>query len=219
MASPAQISRTVKMRKAELRAEDAGRKKSGPPQRDAPRTHQQTDRDPRRRCRRLRAASPRTPRHTPARRRSRANSRRPDHGECLQTHARPNSGNRISRQTCRRRSGPDQAIAIAFLEKSREMARMHRHVAAAQNAYYKAMAQLSKLRKNGCSPAVNNLLGLFRTTISGNSNYLQHNIGCPPRAIMNRLHCRPCHGRCPILSGASRVSGCSRAHTRYSSTE
>ena len=42
---------------------------------------------------------------------------------------------------------PDEAIAIAFLEKSREMARMHRYVAAAQNAYYKAMAQLSKLQK------------------------------------------------------------------------
>jgi hypothetical protein len=42
---------------------------------------------------------------------------------------------------------PDEAIAVAFLEKSKEMARMHRYVAAAQNAYYKAMAQLSKLQK------------------------------------------------------------------------
>jgi hypothetical protein len=42
---------------------------------------------------------------------------------------------------------PDEAIAVAFLEKSKEMSRMHRYVAAAQNAYYKAMAQLSKLQK------------------------------------------------------------------------
>ena len=42
---------------------------------------------------------------------------------------------------------PDEAIAVAFLEKSKEMARMHRYVTAAQNAYYKAMAQLSKLQK------------------------------------------------------------------------
>lgn len=42
---------------------------------------------------------------------------------------------------------PDEAIAVAFLEKSKEMARIHRYVAAAQNAYYKAMAHLSKLQK------------------------------------------------------------------------
>jgi hypothetical protein len=42
---------------------------------------------------------------------------------------------------------PDEAIADAFLEKPKELARMSRYVAAAQNAYYKAMAQLSKLRK------------------------------------------------------------------------
>ena len=42
---------------------------------------------------------------------------------------------------------PDEAIAVAFLEKSKEMSRLHRYVAAAQNAYYKAMAQLTKLQK------------------------------------------------------------------------
>lgn len=44
-------------------------------------------------------------------------------------------------------SDPDAAIALAFLERPKELARMHRYVAAAQNAYYKAMAQLSKLQK------------------------------------------------------------------------
>jgi hypothetical protein len=42
---------------------------------------------------------------------------------------------------------PDTAIAVAFLEKSKEMARIHRYVAAAQNAYYKAVSQLAKLQK------------------------------------------------------------------------
>jgi hypothetical protein len=42
---------------------------------------------------------------------------------------------------------PDAALAEAFLEKPKELARMHRYVAAAQNAYYKAIAQLSKLQK------------------------------------------------------------------------
>jgi hypothetical protein len=42
---------------------------------------------------------------------------------------------------------PDTALAEAFLEKPKELARMHRYVAAAQNAYYKAIAQLSKLQK------------------------------------------------------------------------
>ena len=42
---------------------------------------------------------------------------------------------------------PHTAIAVAFLEKSKEVARMHRYVAAAQNAYYKAIAQLAKLQK------------------------------------------------------------------------
>jgi hypothetical protein len=42
---------------------------------------------------------------------------------------------------------PDAALAEAFLEKPRELARMHRYVAAAQNAYYKAMTQLTKLQK------------------------------------------------------------------------
>jgi hypothetical protein len=42
---------------------------------------------------------------------------------------------------------PDGAIAIAFLERPKELARVHRYVAAAQNAYYKAMNQLAKLQK------------------------------------------------------------------------
>ena len=43
---------------------------------------------------------------------------------------------------------PAAAIAAAFLEKPKELARMHRYVAAAQSAYYKAIAQLSKLQKD-----------------------------------------------------------------------
>jgi hypothetical protein len=42
---------------------------------------------------------------------------------------------------------PDAAIAAAFLEKPKEVSRMHRYVAAAQNAYYKAIAQLTRLQK------------------------------------------------------------------------
>ena len=42
---------------------------------------------------------------------------------------------------------PDGAIALAFLERPKDLARVHRYVAAAQNAYYKAMSQLSKLQK------------------------------------------------------------------------
>ena len=42
---------------------------------------------------------------------------------------------------------PDVAIATAFLEKPKEVSRMHRYVAAAQNAYYRAMSQLVKLQK------------------------------------------------------------------------
>jgi hypothetical protein len=42
---------------------------------------------------------------------------------------------------------PDDAIALAFLERPKDLARVHRYVAAAQNAYYKAMGQLSKLQK------------------------------------------------------------------------
>src|SRR6478672_5135089 len=34
---------------------------------------------------------------------------------------------------------PAEAIALAFIEKPNEVARMHRYVAAAQNAYYKAI--------------------------------------------------------------------------------
>ena len=42
---------------------------------------------------------------------------------------------------------PDAALAVAFLEKPKELARIHRYVAAAQSAYYKALTQLSKLQK------------------------------------------------------------------------
>jgi hypothetical protein len=42
---------------------------------------------------------------------------------------------------------PDAAIADAFLNEPKDMARIHRYVAAAQGAYYKAMSQLSKLQK------------------------------------------------------------------------
>ena len=42
---------------------------------------------------------------------------------------------------------PDVAIAVAFLEKPRELARMHRYVTTAQNAYFKAIAHLAKLQK------------------------------------------------------------------------
>jgi hypothetical protein len=41
----------------------------------------------------------------------------------------------------------DAALAEAFLEKPKELARMHCYVAAAQNAYYKAITQLTKLQK------------------------------------------------------------------------
>jgi hypothetical protein len=42
---------------------------------------------------------------------------------------------------------PAGAIALAFIEKPKDVARMHRYVAAAQNAYYKAITQLTKLQK------------------------------------------------------------------------
>jgi len=42
---------------------------------------------------------------------------------------------------------PDAAIALAFLERPKDMARIHRYVTAAQNAFYKAMAELAKLQK------------------------------------------------------------------------
>jgi hypothetical protein len=45
----------------------------------------------------------------------------------------------------------DAAIAVAFLEKPKEVARMHRYVAAAQNAYYKAITQLAKLQRERAS--------------------------------------------------------------------
>jgi len=43
---------------------------------------------------------------------------------------------------------PAEAIALAFLEKPKDVARMHRYVAAAQSAYYKAITHLAKLQKN-----------------------------------------------------------------------
>lgn len=42
---------------------------------------------------------------------------------------------------------PDAAIAAAFLEKPKEVSRMHRYLMAAQNAYYKAISQLAKLQR------------------------------------------------------------------------
>ena len=42
---------------------------------------------------------------------------------------------------------PDAAIATAFLDQPKDMARIHRYVTAAQSAYFKAMSQLSKLQK------------------------------------------------------------------------
>ena len=41
----------------------------------------------------------------------------------------------------------DAGIAMAFLERPKEVARMQRYVTAAHNAYYKAIAELSKLQK------------------------------------------------------------------------
>jgi hypothetical protein len=42
---------------------------------------------------------------------------------------------------------PSAALAAAFLDRPKEMARIHRYVASAQSAYYKAITQLSKLQK------------------------------------------------------------------------
>lgn len=42
---------------------------------------------------------------------------------------------------------PTAALAAAFLEKPKEMSRIHRYVASAQSAYYKAITQLAKLQK------------------------------------------------------------------------
>jgi hypothetical protein len=42
---------------------------------------------------------------------------------------------------------PIAALATAFLEKPKEMSRIHRYVASAQSAYYKAITQLAKLQK------------------------------------------------------------------------
>jgi hypothetical protein len=43
---------------------------------------------------------------------------------------------------------PDAAIAAAFLERPKDLARMQRYVTAANNAYYKAMSELAKLQKD-----------------------------------------------------------------------
>jgi hypothetical protein len=42
---------------------------------------------------------------------------------------------------------PDGAIAAAFLERPKDLARIARYVTAASNAYYKALSELSKLQK------------------------------------------------------------------------
>ena len=42
---------------------------------------------------------------------------------------------------------PDAAIAAALLDKPKELARIQRYIAAAQNAYYKATRELAKLQK------------------------------------------------------------------------
>ena len=42
---------------------------------------------------------------------------------------------------------PDFAIAAAFIDQPNELVRIQRYVTAAQNAYYKAIAQLGKLQK------------------------------------------------------------------------
>jgi hypothetical protein len=42
---------------------------------------------------------------------------------------------------------PDAAIAAAFLERPKDLARIQRYVTAASNAYYKAMSELGKLQK------------------------------------------------------------------------
>lgn len=42
---------------------------------------------------------------------------------------------------------PIAAIATAFLERHKDIARMQRYVTAANNAYYKAISELSKLQK------------------------------------------------------------------------
>jgi hypothetical protein len=41
----------------------------------------------------------------------------------------------------------DAGIAMAFLERPKEVARMQRYVTAAHNAYYKAISELTKLQK------------------------------------------------------------------------
>jgi hypothetical protein len=42
---------------------------------------------------------------------------------------------------------PDAAIAAALLERPKDVARIQRYVTSAQNAFYKAMAELTKLQK------------------------------------------------------------------------
>jgi hypothetical protein len=42
---------------------------------------------------------------------------------------------------------PDEAIAVALLERPKDLARLCRYVTSATNAYYKAMNELAKLQK------------------------------------------------------------------------
>ena len=51
------------------------------------------------------------------------------------------------------RTRNDAAIGVAFLERPKEVARIHRYVAAAQHVYYKAMSQpIPNFRKNAPLP-------------------------------------------------------------------
>ena len=67
---------------------------------------------------------------------------------------------------------PIAAIAAAFLERHKDIARMQRYVTAANNAYYKAISELSKLQKERAAAAKKTLktatgpqLASFRTPI------------------------------------------------------
>lgn len=42
---------------------------------------------------------------------------------------------------------PDAAIAAAFIDRPKDVARMHRYVTAANNAYFKALRELARLQK------------------------------------------------------------------------
>jgi hypothetical protein len=97
---------------------------------------------------------------------------------------------------------PDAALAAAFLEKPKELARMHRYVAAAQSAYYKAITQLSKLQKERAAfeeeigfvsyqlePAGTEPLRIsrVRSAAMDNSQQSQENIGGRNLQIINDL--------------------------------